>query len=153
LLAVALLFLTGWFYYTGYKPIRGEMEHLGYKKALAVGKYKEAEKSIIKALDYDPNNTLYCLYAAQLYMGQVKDVAKVRELLERAIHLFNGDATKWSIYYLKGHLAFQIGAIMEAKAALEKSLQYNPLYKEAVEKLDEVNRMIKDHDKVMIKFR
>jgi len=153
LLAVALLFLTGWFYYTGYKPIRGEMEHLGYKKALAVGKYKEAEKSIVKALDYDPNNTLYCLYAAQLYMGQVKDVAKARELLERAIHLFNGDATKWSIYYLKGHLAFQIGAIMEAKAALEKSLQYNPLYKEAVEKLDEVNRMIKDHDKVMIKFR
>jgi O-antigen ligase len=153
LLAVALLFLTGWFYYTGYKPIRGEMEHLGYKKALAVGKYKEAEKSIVKALDYDPNNTLYCLYAAQLYMGQVKDVAKARELLERAIHLFNGDATKWSIYYLKGHLAFHTGAIMEAKAALEKSLRYNPLYKEAVEKLEEVNRMIKDHDKVMIKFR
>jgi tetratricopeptide (TPR) repeat protein len=99
------------------------MEHLGYKKALAVGKHKEAEKSIIKALDYDPDNTLYCLYAAQLYMGPVKDAAKARELLERAIHLFNGDATKWSIYYLKGHLAFQTGAIMEAKAALEKSLQ------------------------------
>jgi len=74
-------------------------------------------------------------------------------LLEHAIHHFNGDATKWSIYYLKGQLAFQTGAIMEAKAALEKSLEYNPLYTEAKEKLDEVNKVIKEHDKVMIKFR
>jgi len=42
---------------------------------------------------------------------------------------------------------------MEAKAALEKSLEYNPLYTEAKEKLDEVNKVIKEHDKVMIKFR
>jgi tetratricopeptide (TPR) repeat protein len=93
------------------------------------------------------------LYAAQLYMGSAKDLAKARDLLERAVHLFNGDATKWSLYYLKGQLAFQTGAIMESKAAFEKSLQYNPLYTEAKEKLDEVNKMIKEHDRVMIKFR
>ncbi|MGE5838342.1 MAG: O-antigen ligase family protein [Deltaproteobacteria bacterium] len=153
LLAVVLLLLTGWVYYGGYKPIKGELEHVGYKKALAAGKLKEAEKCIVKALEYDPDNTLYCLYAAQLYMGPGKDAAKARDLLERAVHLFNGDATKWSVYYMKGQFAFQTGAIMEAKAALEKSIQYNPLYAEAKEKLDEVNKVIKDHDRVMIKFR
>ncbi len=153
LLSVVLLFLIAWLYYSGYKPFKGEQEHLGYKKAMATGLFKEAEKSIVKALEYDPDNTLYCLYAAQLYMGPAKDLAKARDMLERAVHLFNGDATKWSLYYLKGQLAFQTGAIMEAKAALEKSLQYNPLYTEAKEKLDEVNKVIKEHDKVMIKFR
>lgn len=153
LLSVVLLFLIAWLYYSGYKPFKGEQEHLGYKKAMATGLFKEAEKSIVKALEYDPDNTLYCLYAAQLYMEPAKDLAKARDMLERAVHLFNGDATKWSLYYLKGQLAFQTGAIMEAKAALEKSLQYNPLYTEAKEKLDEVNKVIKEHDKVMIKFR
>jgi len=153
LLSVVLLFLVAWVYYAGYKPFKGEQEHLGYKKAMAMGMFKEAERRIVKALEYDPDNTLYCLYAAQLYMGPVKDLAKARDLLEHAIHHFNGDATKWSIYYLKGQLAFQTGAIMEAKAALEKSLEYNPLYTEAKEKLDEVNKVIKEHDKVMIKFR
>jgi len=152
-LAVVLLLLVGWLYYAGYKPFKGELEHLGYKKSMAMGLFKEAEKSIVKALEYDPDNTLYCLYAARLYLGPSKDLAKARDLLERAVHLFNGDATKWSLYYLKGQLAFQTGAIMEAKAAFEKSLQYNPLYREAQQKLDEVNKVIKEHDKVMIKFR
>jgi O-antigen ligase len=153
LLSVILLFLIGWLYYSGYRPIKGEREHLGYKKSMAMGMFKEAEQYIMKALEYDPDNTLYCLYGAQLYMGPTRDLAKARDLLERAVHLFNGDATKWSLYYLKGQLAFQTGAIMEAKAALEKSLQYNPLYTEAKEKLDEVNKVLKEHDKVMIKFK
>jgi tetratricopeptide (TPR) repeat protein len=150
---IVLLLLLGWLYYAGYKPFKGEMDHLAYKKFMATSMFKEAEKSIVKALEYDPDNTLYCLYAAQLYMGPTRDLAKARDLLERAVHLFNGDATKWSLYYLKGQLAFQTGAVMEAKAAFEKSLQYNPLYTEAKEKLDEVNKVIKEHDKVMIKFR
>lgn len=153
LLSVILLFLVGWLYYSGYKPFKGEQEHLGYKKAMALGQFKEAEKHIVKALEYDPDNTLYCLYAAQLYMGPVKDLAKARDLVERAVHHFNGDATKWSLYYLKGQIAFQTGAVLEAKAALEKSLRYNPLYREAQEKLEEVNKVIKEHDRVMIKFR
>jgi len=152
-LTVVLLLLVGWLYYTGYKPLKGERTHLGYKKAMAMGMFKEAEKHIVEALEYDPDNTLYCLYAAQLYMGPSKDLAKARDLLERAVHLFNGDVTKWSLYYLKGQLAFQTGAIMESKAALEKSLQYNPLYKEAKEMLEELNKVIKEHDKVLIKFK
>ncbi|HYQ61105.1 MAG TPA: hypothetical protein VEP29_08630, partial [Desulfatiglandales bacterium] len=137
----------------GYKPFKGEQEHLGYKKFMSLGQFKEAERHIVRALEYDPDNTLYCLYAAQLYMGPVKDLAKARDLLEHAIHLFNGDATKWSVYYLKGQLAFQTGAIMESKVALEKALHYNPLYTEAKQKLEEVNKVIQEHDKVMIKFR
>jgi len=42
---------------------------------------------------------------------------------------------------------------MESKAALEKSSQYNPLYAESKQKLDEVNKLIKEHDKVTVKFR
>jgi O-antigen ligase len=153
LLSIVLLFLIAWLYYAGYKPFKGEQEHLEYKKYMSAGRFQEAAKHIMKAVEYDPDNTLYCLYAAQLYMGPAKDLAKARDLIERAIHHFNGDATKWSIYYLKGQLAFQTGAIMEAKAALEKSLQYNPLYTEAQQKLEEVNKVIKEHDRVMIKFR
>jgi tetratricopeptide (TPR) repeat protein len=153
LITVVILFLIGWLYYAGYKPLKGEREHLGYKKAMAMGMFKEAEKHIVKALEYDPDSTLYCLYVAQLYMGPAKDLAKARDQLERALHLFNGDATKWSLYYLKGQLAFQTGAIMESKAALEKSLYYNPLFAEAKEKLDEVNKVIQEHDKVLIKFK
>jgi tetratricopeptide (TPR) repeat protein len=153
LLSVVVLFLIGWLYYSGYKPLKGEREHLEYKKAMAMGMFEEAEKHIVKAIEYDPDNTLYCLYGAQLYMGPTKDLAKARDLLERAVHVFNGDVTKWSLYYLKGQLAFQTGAILESKAAFEKSLHYNPLFTEAKEKLDEVNKVIQEHDKVMIKFR
>jgi len=153
LLSVVLLFLIGWLYYSGYKPLKGELEHLEYKKAMTMGMFKEAERHIVKAIEVDPDNTLYCLYGAQLYMGPAKDLAKARDLLEQAVHHFNGDVTKWSLYYLKGQLAFQTGAIMESKAALEKSLQYNPLHKEAKEKLDEVNKVLKEHDRVMIKFK
>jgi tetratricopeptide (TPR) repeat protein len=153
LLSVVLLLLIAWLYYAGYKPLRGELEHLQYRKSMAANMVKEAEQHLIKALDYDPDNTLYCLYLAQLYMGPGKDLTKARDLLERAVHLFNGDATKWSVYYLKGQVAFQTGAIMESKAALEKSLQYYPLYAESKQKLDEVNKLIKEHDKVTVKFR
>jgi len=67
-----LLFLVAWLYYAAYKPFKGELEHLDYKKAMATGQFKEAEKSIVRALEYDPDNTLYCLYAAQLTWGRPK---------------------------------------------------------------------------------
>jgi O-antigen ligase len=153
LLSVVALLLIGWLYYSGYKPFKGELEHIEYKRAMAMRMFNEAERHIVKALEYDPDNTLYCLYGAELYMGPAKDLAKARDLLERAVQLFNGDATKWSLYYLKGELALKTGAILESRAALERSLYYNPLYAEAKEKLDEVNKVIQEHDRVMIKFR
>lgn len=150
---VIVLLLVGWNYYTGYKPFRAEMEHLDYKKALSQKKAKEAEKHILKALGYDPYNSLYSLCAAELYMGPRRDMAKTREFLERAINHFNGDLTKWSLFYFKGLLAYQTGALFEARAAFEKALYYNPLFVEARQQLEDVNKVLKDNDKVLIKLR
>jgi len=150
---VIVLLLVGWTYHTGYKPFRAELEHLGYKKALSQKKAKEAERHILKAVDYDPYNSVYALYAAELYMGPRKDMAKAREFLERAINHFNGDLTKWSLFYFKGLLAYQTGALFEARAAFEKALYYNPVFVEARQQLEEVNQVLKDNDKVLIKLR
>jgi len=49
------------------------MEHFRYKKALARGQAKEAETSILKAIEYDPHNSAYCLYASQLYTNVLKE--------------------------------------------------------------------------------
>jgi hypothetical protein len=54
---------------------------------------------------------------------------------------------------MKGLLRFQIGNPYEARSAFEKALYYNPNFQEARQKLEEVNRVIKDNDSVMIKFR
>jgi tetratricopeptide (TPR) repeat protein len=150
---VIFLLLTGWIYYAGYKPFKGELEHLHYKKALAQKNIKAAERHILEALRYDPHNSAYCLQAAELYMGPLKNLAGAREYLERAIVDFNGDLTKWSMFYFKGLLAYQTGGLFEAKAAFEKALYYNPLFPEAGRQLEEVNRVLKENDKVLIKLR
>jgi O-antigen ligase len=51
LLSVVVLLLIGWLYYSGYKPFKGELEHMAYKKAMAMGMFKEAEQHIVKALE------------------------------------------------------------------------------------------------------
>ncbi len=129
------------------------MEHFQYKKSLGQGKAKEAEKFILKAIKYDPHNSAYCLYASQLYMNVLKDFGKARDFIERAIIDYNGDITGWSIHFIKGLLKFQMGNLFDAKAAFEKSLYYNPTFEIARQKLNEVNKVIKDHDRVLIKFR
>lgn len=145
--------LVGAVWFTGIKPFIGEMEHFKYKKALALGKAEEAERFIKKAIDYDPHNSAYCLYASQLYMNVLKDFGKARDFIERAIIDFNGDITRWSIFFIKGLLKFQTGSLYEAQAAFEKSLYYNPTFEIARQKLEEVKKVIKDHDRVLIKFR
>jgi tetratricopeptide (TPR) repeat protein len=145
--------LVGAVWFTGIKPFMGEMEHFKYKKALATGKAKEAERFIKKAIDYDPHNSAYCLYASQLYMNVLKEFGKARDFIERAIIDFNGDITRWSIFFIKGLLKFQTGSLYEAQAAFEKSLYYNPTFEIARQKLEEVKKVIKDHDQVLIKFR
>ena len=150
---VIFLLLAGWVYYTGYKPFKAELEHLHYKKALAQKNVKGAESHILKAIGYDPLNSAYCMYAAELYMGPRRDLARAREFLERVIADFNGDLTKWSVFYFKGLLAYQTGGLFEAKAAFEKALYYNPLFVEARQQLEEVNQVLRENDKVLIKLR
>ena len=80
-------------------------------------------------------------------------MATAREFLERVIADFNGDLTKWSVFYFKGLLAYQTGGLFEAKAAFEKALYYNPLFVEARQQLEEVNQVLRENDKVLIKLR
>lgn len=153
LIPMVFLGLIGMVWFTGLKPFMGEINHFKYKKALAKGKPKDAEQHILKAIEYDPHNTSYCLFASQLYMNILKDSGKAREFIERAIIDYNGDVTRWSIYFLKGLLKYQTGSLYDAKAAFEKALYYNPTFETARQKLVEVEKVIKDHDKVLIKFR
>ena len=155
LIPLICLILIGVLWFNGIKPFKAEMEHFKYKKALAKGKAKEAETHILKAIEYDPRNSAYCLYASQLYSNvkALKNFGKAREFIERAIIDFNGDITRWSVHFIKGLLAYQMGSLFEARAAFEKSLYYNPTFDLARQKLNEVNKVIKDHDRVLIKFR
>ncbi|MCJ7596116.1 MAG: O-antigen ligase family protein, partial [Desulfobacterales bacterium] len=149
---MTLLVLLGLVWFSGIKPFRGELAYLKYKKASAQGRPKEAEASIQKALKYDPKNSTYCLYASQLYLKK-KEFAIARDFIERALIEFNGDLTKWSVFYAQGLLNFQTGSLFEAKEAFEKSLYYNPTFETGRKKLEEVNKVIEDHDQIVIKIR
>ncbi|MEW6664835.1 MAG: O-antigen ligase family protein [Thermodesulfobacteriota bacterium] len=153
LIPVVVLVLAGILWFTGIRPIMGEIEHLKYKKALGSGKVDAAEKHLLKAIDYDPHNTAYSMWASQLHFYQLRNLGKSDEFISKAIVEFNGDIVLWATYFMKGMLKFNTGSPFEARIAFEKALYYNPNFQEARQKLDEVNRVIKDHDQVLIKFR
>ncbi|MFH1350510.1 MAG: O-antigen ligase family protein, partial [Pseudomonadota bacterium] len=155
LVFIPLIFivLSGFVWFKGIKPFMSEMEHFKYKKALSRGDGKAAEKYILKAIAYDPHNSTYCLYASQVYLNLLRDFGKATDFIERAIIDYNGDITMWSVYFIKGLLKFQTGALYEAQAAFEKALYYNPTFEEARQKLEEVKKVVKDHDRVVVKFR
>jgi len=52
----------------------------------------------------------------------------------------------------EGQVAFQTGAIMNPRQP-RKVPSVQSLYAESKQKLDEVNKLIKEHDKVTVKFR
>ena len=153
LIPVVVLVLVGFVWFTGIRPFKGERAHFAYKQALGKGQPQEAEKHLLRAIELDPHNSAYCLYAAQLYINVIRNFVKANEFIERAIIDYNGDITRWAVHYLKGILKFQSGSLFEARAAFEKALYYNPEFDVARQKLNEVNQVIKDHDRVMIKFR
>ncbi|MBU2499466.1 MAG: O-antigen ligase family protein, partial [Proteobacteria bacterium] len=155
LVFVPLTFLTllGSIWFVGLKPFMGELAYFDYKRAFAQGRPKEAEIFIREALKFDPKNSTYCLYASQLYLKNMKDFSKARDFLQRSIIEFNGDLTKWSLYFANGLLNFQTGSLFEAKAAFEKALYYYPAFEAATAKLEEVNKILKDHDQLIIKLK
>ena len=153
LIPLIILLLIGVVWFKGIKPFKAEMEHFKYKVALARGNAQDAEKYILNAIAWDPHNSTYNFWASQLYLNVFLDYGKASDYIDKAIWDYNGDLTMWSLYFIKGLLKFQAGSMLEAKAAFEKSLYYNPTFQEARLKLDEVNKVIKDHDRVMIKFR
>lgn len=153
LIPAIFLLIMGVVWYTGIKPFTGEIEHFKYKKALANGRFKEAERFILKALDYDPHNTAYALYTCELYLNALKDYGRANDYIEKTLVDFNGDITMWSIYFIKGLIKFQMGSLVEAQRSFQKALYFNPTFEPAQQKLAEVQQVIKDHDKVLIKFR
>jgi O-antigen ligase len=153
LIPLVFLVLIGVVWFTGIKPFKAEMEHFKYKAALAQGKAEEAEQRILKAIEYDPRNSGYCLYASQLYLNVLKEYGKAQDFIESAIVNFNGDLTMWSMYYMKGLLKYKTGSLYEAQSAFEKSLYYNPTFGLASQKLEEVKKVIQDHDRVLIRLR
>ncbi len=154
-LVIPLIFLVlmGIFWFGGYRPFKGELEFFQYREAFARRDAKQAEKHILKAISCDPDNSLYCYNAGQLYMNILRDYVKAGDFLERVVIDFNGDLTRWSVYFMKGLLKFRMGSLFEARDAFEKSLYYNPNFSPAREKLKEVKKVLKDHDSVLIKLR
>ncbi|MBN1104852.1 MAG: O-antigen ligase family protein [Deltaproteobacteria bacterium] len=150
---IIVLVIVGMLWFAGIKPFMGEVEHFKYKKALANRNMDEAERHLLKAIRYDPHNTAYCMWASQLYMNSKKDFVKAEDFISRAIIDFNGDIVPWAAYYVKGLLRFQMGNPFGARHSFEKALYYNPTFQEAGQKLAEVNRVIKEHDQVLIKLR
>jgi tetratricopeptide (TPR) repeat protein len=153
LIPVVILILIGIVWYKGIHPFQSEVEHFKYKMALAQGNSKVAEQHILKALEWDPHNTVYNFYACQIYMNLLKDFGKASDYIEKATYDYNGDIIRWSLFYIKGLLKFQSGSLYEAKAAFEKALYYNPEFGEARQKLEEVIKVLKDHNQVLIKLR
>lgn len=154
-LLTLLIFFTliGVLWHAGIKPLKGEMEYLQYKKSISRGSGEQAERHLLRAIEYDPRNTMYLLNAGQLYMTFFRDYLTAGEFVERAIMCFNGDVTLWSAYYIKGLIQFRMGHIPEARSAFETSLYYHPYFTPAREKLSEVKKLMEEHDSVTIKFR
>ncbi|MBW2609791.1 MAG: O-antigen ligase family protein [Deltaproteobacteria bacterium] len=153
LIPMVFLVIIGVIWHTGIRPFKGEMEHLKYKVSESRTDAKGAERHILKAIEYDPRNSAYHLYASRFYVNALKDYRKASDFIERAIVDFNGDITMWLVYFYKGLIKFQVGSPLEARAAFEKALYYNPTFEPARKKLEEVNQLIKTHDSVTIKFR
>ena len=93
----------------------------------------------------------YCIKKMNIY--SLTDYGKANDFLEKALIDFNGNVTKWMIYFLKGLVKFQTGSPLEAREALKRALYYNPTFEPAREKLEEVEKIIREHDSVRIKFR
>ena len=170
---LTILVLAGVFWFGALRPFVGELEHLRYKKAMSYRNGKQALQYILKAISFDPENSLYHIYAARLYAHKLyirpvprnnvrpkkewilpeENRVKARYHLEKTIVNFNGDLTRWSVHFTDGILKFYMGSILEAEDAFEKSIYYNPEFKPAQERLKKVQEILKKHDKITIKIR
>ena len=140
--------LLGTLYLLVYTPIIADYHYLKHKRAFNAGKLEEAQKHIQKAILLDPHNTTFLFYAAQ-ELGAVKGM----RLLEDSIRFYNGDIVPWAQWHSHGVFMLQRGQVMDARESLQKALWYNPEYTRARKKLAEVDKLIEENDRVMIRFR
>lgn len=152
-ICLLVLVLMGVLWFGAVKPFRAEIAHYRYKVALAEGRKSRAETEILKALRMDPQNTAYALYAGQFYLKTVRNYVRASRYLQRAMFYFNGDVTGWGVQYLYGVVKFKMGSLFEARDAFRKALYYNPNFDPARKKLNEVQQVLRKHDRIMIKYR
>lgn len=153
LIPLIVLALVAVFWFKAAKPLLSEVEHFKYTRALVHMDEKTAENHILKALEYDPHNTIFIFQASQFYMNILKDHVKANDFLERATIDYNGDITYYSLHYMKGLLKLRTGNLLEARTAFQQALYYNPAFAEARAELEKVQAVLRDTDRVVIKFR
>jgi O-antigen ligase len=145
--------ILGIIWFGSYKKIRGERAFYQHNKAMSQRKAQLAERYILEAVSYDPGNSLFTFSAGRMYMDVFKDFVKAEHFFETADVNFNGDLIKWVIHYVRGLLRFRVGSLFEAREEFEKALYYYPYYDPARKKLQEVEKIIKENDRLTIKLR
>ena len=145
--------VMGLIWFGNLKPIKGEMAFYNHNKAMSQRDAKLAEKYILEAVACDPGNSLYTFSAGRMYMDVFKDYSKAESYFEAADVDFNGDLIKWVLHYIRGLLRFRVGSLFEANREFKMALYYYPYYEPAQEKLEEVEKIIKENDKLTIRLR
>jgi O-antigen ligase len=153
LACLVILMLIPVFWFRGIKPLKAEIEHFKYEKALYYKNVKKAEMHILKAISYDPDNTRYHVYAALMYMYNFRNYSKANEYIDKSLINFIGDNTLWGLYYIKGLARYHMGSFFEARELFQKSLYYNPNYEPSIQRLAELENLFKNHDQICIKLR
>ena len=150
LIAISIL---GIIWFGSYKKIKGEMAYYQHNKAMSQRKTQLAEKYILEAVAYDPGNSLFSFAAGRMYMDVFKDFTKAEEFFEATDENFNGDLIKWILHYFRGLLRFRVGSLFEARNEFKKALYYYPYYEPAQKKLEEVEKIIRENDRLTIRLR
>jgi len=153
LVCLIIFMLVSVLWFRGYRPLKAEMEHFEFKKALFQKDVKKAETHILNSISYDPGNTRYHIYAGMMYINNFRNYPKAGELIEESLINFIGDNTLWGVYYTKGLVKFQTGSLFQAREAFQKSLYYNPIYEPSLQKLAELEKIFKKHDKICIQLK
>ena len=129
------------------KPMIGEaafVKHIGW---LRKGNFEQSEKSILKAIKYDPGNSQYHVQATQMYI-KAGDLRRASEHIDQAIFYHNGDMTMWSVWYLRGNIKSQLRDIEGSKVSYEKSIYYNPEFGPAKKNLESILTFLENAEKM-----
>jgi len=150
---IIILSLLSIFWFRGIRPFKAEMEHFKFRTALYYNQLNEAETHILKAISYDPGCTRYHVHAAMMYSNNFHNNARASEFIEESLVNFVGDNVLWGLYYTKGLIRFQMGSLFEARDLFKKSLYYDFQYEPSIKKLEELDQIFKEHDKICIKLK
>lgn len=139
--AISFTFIGYLVYSVFILPLVGDYHYLNFKKTGEM-------INLRRAIAVDGGNTIYALTMAQLC-----EPVESREYVAKAYSNNNGDVTGWSLMFIKGKMAFVSGDVLGARECYKKAIAYNPHDKEPRKALEEVEKIIADNDRVLVKFR